>query len=92
MIPSEPREINIEETASAVDESVTTRDPIAQDEILQMPSNLRQAAQRVTVPVQNNQTNLSSNGLLAGLIGIGVFALIAGLVVARSGVPGAIAS
>jgi hypothetical protein len=91
-IPSEPEANSFEETRSAPDESVTTPDPVVQDEILQQPSNLSQAAQSVVVPVQNKQSPWNSNSLFAGLIGLGVFALIAGLVVARRGVPGAIAS
>ena len=91
-IPSEPQANNFKETRSAPDEMVTTPTPISQDEILQQPSNLSQAAQSVVVPVQNKQSPWNSNSLFAGLIGLGVFALIAGLVVARRGVPGAIAS
>lgn len=92
VIPNEPPANTIEEYASAVNELVTTQDPVAQDEILQQPSNLSQAAQKVVVPVQNKQSPWNSNSLFAGLIGLGVFALIAGLVVARRGVPGVIAS
>jgi hypothetical protein len=62
------------------------------DEILTQPSNLRQAAQSVVVPAQSKSNPWNSNTLIAGLVGLGVFALIAGLVVARRGVPGAIAS
>jgi len=91
-LPSESEANSFEETRSAPDESVTTQDPVAKDEILQKPSNLSQAAQKVVVPVQNRQSPWNSNSLFAGLIGLGVFALIAGLVVARRGVPGAIAS
>ena len=91
-LPSESEANSFEETRSAPDESVTTQDPVAKDEILQKPSNLSQAAQKVVVPVQNKQSPWNSNSLFAGLIGLGVFALIAGLVVARRGVPGAIAS
>ncbi len=92
VIPSEPQGNGFEETRSAPDELVTAPDPVVQDEILQQPSNLSQAAQKVVVPVQNKQSPWSSNSLFAGLIGLGVFALIAGLVVARRGVPGVIAS
>ncbi|CAN1492407.1 Glycine rich protein [Microbacteriaceae bacterium] len=91
-IPSEPEANGFEETRSAPDELVTSQYPVAQDEIVQQPSNLSQAAQSVVVPVQNKQSPWNSNSLFAGLIGLGVFALIAGLVVARRGVPGAIAS
>ena len=62
------------------------------DEILAQPSQLRQAAQSVVVPAQTKPNPWSSNTLFAGLVGLAVFALIAGLVVARRGVPGAIAS
>ena len=92
VITNEPREVTFEESGSVIDELVTTADPLAQDEIIQQPTNLRQAAQNVVVPVQNKNTPWSSNSLFAGLIALGVFALIAGLVVARRGVPGAIAS
>ena len=90
--PNEPRVNTIEESGSAENELVTAPDAIVQDEILQKPSDLSQAAQNVVVPVQNKQSAWNSNSLFAGLIGLGVFALIAGLVVARRGVPGAIAS
>ena len=92
VIPNEPRVNTIEESGSAVNELVTAPDAVVQDEILQKPSDLSQAAQNVVVPVQNKQSAWNSNSLFAGLIGLGVFALIAGLVVARRGVPGAIAS
>ena len=92
VIPNQPRGNNFEETELAPDDLVAAPVPSAQDEIIQQPTNLRQAAQTVLVPVQNKQTPWSSNSLFAGLIGLGVFALIAGLVVARRGVPGAIAS
>jgi hypothetical protein len=92
VITNEPRAITFEESGSVMDGLVSTADPLAQDEIIQQPTNLRQAAQTAVVPVQNKQTPWSSNSLFAGLIGLGVFALIAGLVVARRGVPGAIAS
>jgi hypothetical protein len=92
VIPNEPQSISIEESGSAVNKLVTAPDAVVQDEILQKPSDLSQAAQNVVVPVQNNQSPWNSNSLFAGLIGLGVFALIAGLVVARRGVPGAIAS
>ena len=83
---------SINETESATDDLAAAPVPLEQDEILQQPTNLRQAAQTVVVPVQNKQTPLSSISLFAGLIGLGVFALIAGLVVARRGVPGSMAS
>ena len=92
IVSNEPRDSNFSETKSASAQIATTKDPIVQDEILQQPSNLRQAAQSVVVPVQNKKSPWSSNSLFAGLIGLGVFALIAGWVVARRGVPGAIAS
>lgn len=62
------------------------------DEIIAQPSPLRQAAQSVEVPIQTKSQPWSSNTLFAGLIGLALFALITGLVVARRGVPGAIAS
>jgi hypothetical protein len=92
VIPNQPQSISIEDSGAVVNELVTAPKPIAQDETVQQPSKLSQAAQKVVVPVQNKQTPWSSNSLFAGLIALGVFALIAGLVVARRGVPGAIAS
>jgi hypothetical protein len=92
VIPNQPQGNNFKETRPATDDLVSAPDPIEQDEILQQPTTLRQAAQKVVVPVQNKQTPWSSDSLFAGLIGLGIFALIAGLVVARRGVPGAIAS
>ena len=92
VIATESQGNNSEETGSAPDELVAKTVPQVQDEILQQPSNLRQAAQSVVVPAQNKTMPWNSNSLFAGLIGLGVFALIAGVVVARRGVPGAIAS
>ena len=92
VIANEPRANAFEESGSVIDELVATGVPLAQDEIIQQTTNLRQAAQNVVVPIQNKQTPWSSNSLFAGLIALGVFALVAGLVVARRGVPGAIAS
>jgi hypothetical protein len=83
---------NFEETGSGTDGLIAPPVPLEKDEILQQPTNLRQAAQAIVVPVQNKQTPWSSSSLFAGLIGLGLFALIAGLIVARRGVPGAIAS
>ena len=92
VITSEPQGNEFEETKSATDDLVAKPTSLAQDEILQQPTNIRQAAQTVVVPVQDRQTPWSSNSLFAGLIGLGIFALIAGLVVAKRGVPGVIAS
>jgi hypothetical protein len=72
---------------SAVEEAVKPA-----DEIIAQPSPLRQAAQSVEVPIQTKSQPWSSNALFAGLIGLALFALITGLVVARRGVPGAIAN
>jgi hypothetical protein len=84
----------------AIDDSITALpEDAAQDsgvsdldEIHTQPSNLRQAAQSVVVPLQTKPQPWNSHTLLAGLIGIAVFALVTGLVVARRGVPGAISS
>ena len=92
VIATESQGNNSEVTGSAPDELVAKTVPQVQDEILQQPSNLRQAAQSVLVPAQNKTMPWNSKSLFAGLIGLGVFALIAGVVVARRGVPGAIAS
>ena len=80
------------QTRSGADALETAPFPNMQDEILQQPLDLNQAARTVVVPVQNNPTPWSSVSLFAGLIGLGVFALIVGLIVARRGVPGMMAT
>jgi hypothetical protein len=92
VIPNQPQGNNSDVAKSATEDFAAAPVPSAQDEIIQQPTNLRQSAQTVVVPVQDKKTPWSFNSLFAGLIGLGVFALIVGLVVARRGVPGAIAS
>jgi hypothetical protein len=92
VIPDEPDVVGFNSITAAPGNSVEQAGATEPDEILAQPSQLRQAAQSVVVPVQTKPQPWNSNTLLAGLIGLAVFALIAGLVVARRGVPGAIAS
>ncbi len=92
VIPDEPTVVGFNSITAVSENSVEESVATEPEEILSQPSQLRQAAQSVVVPVQTKPQPWSSNTLLAGLIGLAVFALIAGLVVARRGVPGAIAS
>ena len=92
VVPESPKVVGFTETNALPKIPEMALESGGVDEIFQQPENLRQAAQSVVVPNQNRQQPWSSNSLFAGLIGLGVFALIAGLVVARRGVPGAIAS
>jgi hypothetical protein len=55
-------------------------------------SDLEQAAATVVVPSQSAKAPFSSNALFAGLLAIGIVALLVGLIVIRRGVPGAIAN
>jgi hypothetical protein len=55
-------------------------------------SDLEQAAATVVVPNQSAKAPFSSNALFAGLLAIGIVALLVGLIVIRRGVPGAIAN
>lgn len=55
-------------------------------------SSLPQAGQAVTIPAPSFQSGDGSNGLLFGLLAIGLFALGAGLVIARRGIPGVLSS
>ena len=93
VIPNQPRGVTSVEPGVVPEVAVSLPVPtLQQDEIVQQPAELSQAAQTVLVPDQSKQQPWSSGTLFAGLIGLGLFALIAGLVVARRGVPGAIAS
>lgn len=60
------------------------------DEIQLNQPSLKQSAQQVVVPIQSRQQPWSNDVLIFGLVGIGLMALLAGLYVARRGVPGAI--
>ena len=91
-VVDEPAVVGFTAITAVPEESATEPEASAEDEILAQPSPLRQAAASVVVPTQTKPQPWSSNTLFAGLIGLGVFALIAGLIVARRGVPGAIAS
>jgi hypothetical protein len=55
-------------------------------------SSLPQASQIVTIPAQGFQPGFGPNGWIFGLLGMGLFALVAGLVVARRGIPGVLSS
>jgi hypothetical protein len=90
--PDEPTVVGFNSITAVPADSSQESGATEPDEILSQPSKLRQAAQTVVVPTQEKPNPWSSNTLLAGLVGLAVFALIAGLVVARRGVPGTIAS
>jgi hypothetical protein len=92
VVPEEPTVEGFTSITAVPEDSVEDSAAGNVDEILAQPSQLRQAAQSVVVPAQTKPNPWSSNTLFAGLVGLAVFALIAGLVVARRGVPGAIAS
>jgi hypothetical protein len=92
VVPEEPTVEGFTSITAVPEDSVEDSAVGYVDEILAQPSQLRQAAQSVVVPAQTTPNPWSSNTLFAGLVGLAVFALIAGLVVARRGVPGAIAS
>ena len=72
--------------------------PVAQtlpeQPIFQSPpaSSLPQASKTVTIPAQSFQPGIDQNGWLFGFLGMGLFALVAGVIVARRGIPGALAS
>ena len=55
-------------------------------------SSLPQAGQTVTIPAPSFQPGDGSTGLTFGLLAIGIFALGAGLVIARRGIPGVLSS
>ena len=55
-------------------------------------SSLPQAGQTVTIPAPSFQPGEGSTGLTFGLLAIGIFALGAGLVIARRGIPGVLSS
>lgn len=55
-------------------------------------TSLPQASQAVTIPAQSMQRGEASNELALGLLMLGLFALGAGLIVARRGIPGALSS
>jgi hypothetical protein len=91
-VVDEPTAVGFTAITALPESYATEPEASAADEILSKPSQLRQAAASVVVPTQTKSQPWNSNTLFAGLIGLAVFALIAGLVVARRGVPGAIAS
>ena len=55
-------------------------------------SSLPQASQTVTIPAQSFQPGIGQNGWLFGFLAMGLFALVAGLIVARRGIPGVLSS
>jgi hypothetical protein len=55
-------------------------------------SSLPQASQTVIIPAQGVVSGFGLNGLTFGLMALGLFALGAGLVVARRGIPGVLSS
>ena len=92
IVPDKPEVMTSTSVTPVSENPVAVEAAMPADEIIAQPSPLRQAAQTVVVPAQTKSQSWSSNTLFAGLIGLALFALIAGLVVARRGVPGAIAS
>jgi hypothetical protein len=92
IVPENPEAIASTSIATAPENPFAAEAVMPADETIAQPSPLRQAAQSVVVPAQTKSQTWSSNTLFVGLIGLALFALIAGLVVARRGVPGAIAS
>jgi len=92
LVPDEPTTVSFATNKVSAEDQITTPGANQADENLTPPSKLRQAAQTVVVPTQQRPEPWSASTLFAGLIGLAVFALIAGLAVARRGVPGAIAS
>ena len=92
LAPDEPTTGSFATNNVSAEKQITTPGAKEADEILTPPSKLRQAAQTVVVPTQQKPEPWSANTLFAGLIGLALFALIAGFAVARRGVPGAIAS
>ena len=56
------------------------------------PNSLPQASQTLTIPAQSGRPGVGSYGLTFGLIALGLFALVAGLVIARRGIPGVLSS
>jgi hypothetical protein len=92
VVPDKPTVVGFNAITAIPENPVMESGTGEADEILSQPSKLSQAAQTVVVPTQAKPNPWSSNTLLAGLVGLAVFVLIAGLVVARRGVPGAIAS
>lgn len=55
-------------------------------------TSLPQASQAVTIPAQSLQTGFRPGGLTLGLFTLGLFALVAGLIIARRGIPGVLSS
>jgi hypothetical protein len=92
LVPDEPTTVSFATSNTSAEDQITTPGANQADENLTPPSKLRQAAQTVVVPTQQKPEPWSASTLFAGLIGLALFALIAGLAVARRGVPGAIAS
>ena len=57
------------------------------------PANsLPQASQTVTIPAQSAVPSFGSGGLIFGFLALGLFALGAGLLIARRGIPGVLSS
>lgn len=50
-------------------------------------TSLPQASQTVTIPAQSLQPGFGSSGLMFGLLALGLFGLVAGLIVTRRGIP-----
>jgi hypothetical protein len=89
---SEPTAVGVPEFTTMPADPLIQTEVSEDDQILTEPSQLRQAAQTVVVPPQTKLEPWNQNTLFARLIGLAIASLIAGLVVARRGVPGVIAS
>jgi hypothetical protein len=88
----EPTAVGLTETTNRSGDPAIQTEVSEDDQTMSEPSQLRQAAQTVVVPPQSKLEPWNQNTLFAGLIGLALASLIAGLVVARRGVPGVISS
>jgi hypothetical protein len=74
-------------------ESDSTKEHLSTGVFISPPaSSLPQASQTLVSPSQSTSSEFGSNGLSFGLMAIALFALGAGLVVARRGIPGVLTS
>jgi hypothetical protein len=93
-IPSESE--RVPERVEAVEEpdkSTEDEEQVSAGIFISPPaSSLPQASQTLIVPSQSGASGFGSNSLSYGLLAIGLFALGAGLVVARRGIPGVLTS
>lgn len=89
----EQEEVITQEPNPAVEEPVSYPEAAGQDSFASPPAtSLPQASQTVTIPEQGATNGSGQNILGFGLLMMGLFALVAGSVVARRGIPGALTS